>query len=85
MIIWIPGIPKTAQTGNIIRTKDGRVFKKRANSEWFAYVRLAISQAKVDGTPLPLSGPLAAVRCPACDGSACMPLEKWLKTVKPGS
>ena len=29
--------------------------------------------------------PLAAVRCPACDGSACMPLEKWLKTVKPGS
>lgn len=57
MTLWIPGIPKTAQTGNIIRTKDGRVFKKRANSEWFAYVRLAIAQAK---PPVPLDGPIAA-------------------------
>jgi Holliday junction resolvase RusA-like endonuclease len=59
--IWIPGIPKTAQTGNIIRLKDGRTFKKRANSEWFAYVRLAMSQAKWQGESVsPLSGPLAA-------------------------
>jgi hypothetical protein len=26
--------------------------------------------------------PLAAIRCPACDGDACMALSTWLKTVK---
>lgn len=26
--------------------------------------------------------PLAAVRCPACDGAACMPLGAWLRSTK---
>jgi hypothetical protein len=26
--------------------------------------------------------PVASIQCPACGGSACMPLQTWLKTVK---
>lgn len=35
---FIPGVVKSSQTGNIIKLKDGRTFKKKTNSDYGAKV-----------------------------------------------
>lgn len=39
----IPGIPKSTQTGSIVRVGN-RVFPKRLHTEWSAYVRLVMQE-----------------------------------------
>lgn len=51
---FIPGIPKSTQTGSIVRIGK-RVFPKRMHTEWSSYVRLVMQQNR---PPEPLDGAL---------------------------
>lgn len=53
---FVPGVPKSSQTGSIIRLPSGRAFPSRRNTAWGDVVGLVARQY---APPAPLDGPVA--------------------------
>ena len=58
MILFIPGVPKSTQTGSIIRTPDGRAFPSRRGSAWLAYVKHSMAVYAHEKQLVCATGPL---------------------------
>jgi Holliday junction resolvase RusA-like endonuclease len=52
---FVPGIPKSSQTGSVVRLPDGRAFPKRRNTAWGDRVALVAMEHR---PPRPLTGPV---------------------------
>ena len=53
--LFVPGDPKTTQTGSIVRLPDGRAFPRRRHTEWSNRIALAAAATR---PPVLFTGPL---------------------------
>lgn len=53
--VFVPGEPRTTQTGSIVRLRDGRAFPMRRHTEWSNRIALA---AQAEKPPVLFAGPL---------------------------
>lgn len=56
--LFVPGEPKTTQTGSVVRLPNGRAIVTRRNTGWAQRIALAAQAAR---PPRPLEGPVRAV------------------------